>query len=98
MTTVMFLGMSFCLPLAFLEERQKAAQAAAAANGEAEPLLEDGNGQSDDGAGPSAEVSLPPSFAASGRHPPHWTNWASSTAPGRHPRSERGRVAGGQAA
>lgn len=42
MTTVMFVGMSFCLPLAFwLESRERrAAKAAAAASGTAaEPLL-----------------------------------------------------------
>lgn len=37
MTTIMFMGMSLCLPLAFLEERQKAA--AAAEEAAREPLL-----------------------------------------------------------
>lgn len=41
MTTIMFMGMSLCLPLAFMEERQKTAAAAAAAS--EEPLLS-GNG------------------------------------------------------
>jgi hypothetical protein len=46
MATVMFLGMSLCLPLSFLEERMDAAAAAAAANnGDAgEPLLHSSNG------------------------------------------------------
>ncbi|PSC76686.1 Solute carrier family 35 member F6 [Micractinium conductrix] len=41
MTTVMFCGMSFCLPLAFMLERKqrRAAKAAAAASDAAEPLL-----------------------------------------------------------
>lgn len=44
MTTVMFLGMSFCLPLAFFLERRKGQRphkAAGADGGAAEPLLSD---------------------------------------------------------
>lgn len=42
MTTVMFLGMSFCLPWAYWEEykhKRQARQALADANGNSEPLL-----------------------------------------------------------
>lgn len=43
MTTVMFVGMSFCLPLAYLEERAKARAARApAAGASGEPLLPNG--------------------------------------------------------
>lgn len=44
MTTIMFIGMSFCLPLAFALERRERqrAKAAAAAGGATEPLLGDG--------------------------------------------------------
>jgi hypothetical protein len=41
MTTVMFTGMSFCLPLAFILERRGRKKAAAAAEA-AEPLLAQG--------------------------------------------------------
>ena len=42
MTTIMFLGMSFCLPWAYWEEskhKRQAQQALSNANGSAEPLL-----------------------------------------------------------
>ena len=42
MTTLMFVGMSFCLPLAWLEEHAKTRAAANASNDGSEPLL--GNG------------------------------------------------------
>jgi hypothetical protein len=42
MTTIMFVGMSFCLPLAYLEERSKNKREAAAAADGTEPLLTNG--------------------------------------------------------
>lgn len=46
MTMLMFMGMSLCLPLAYLEERAEAsAPPADAAAGASEPLLEDGPAQ-----------------------------------------------------
>lgn len=42
MTTIMFVGMSFCLPLAYLEERSKKSQPAEPASDGSEPLLPGG--------------------------------------------------------
>lgn len=46
MTTLMFMGMSLCLPLAYLEERSQASSPPPdAANSASEPLLAEGRAQ-----------------------------------------------------
>jgi hypothetical protein len=49
MTMLMFMGMSLCLPLAYLEERASANSALPEASGNAtEPLLTDGSAQTEE--------------------------------------------------